>query len=106
MARLGSWVLPAKPAAGVKVDAPSSPSQTTLPADRLKEIQAAVEASPSKIAVIFARDHQVPGPSMHASKLSPFADGSPSWDHVAIAWMDANGNLVFAEARPVNGGGG
>ena len=44
-----------------------TPSQTTLPADRLKEIQAAVEASPSKVAVIFVRDHQVPGPSMHAS---------------------------------------
>jgi hypothetical protein len=104
MARLGPWVLPAKPAAGVKVDAaPSSPSQTTLPADRLKEIQAAVEASPSKIVVIFGRDHQVPGKSMHFSTKDKFSDGSPSWDHVAIAWMDANGNLVFAEARPING---
>lgn len=97
------WTYTSKPAAGVKVDAPSTPSPTILPADRLKEIQTAVEASPNKIAVIFARDHQVPGPSMHASKLAPFADGSRSWDHVAIAWMDANGNLVFAEARPENG---
>ncbi|MFL6822529.1 MAG: hypothetical protein ACJ8FA_08165 [Xanthobacteraceae bacterium] len=83
-----------------------SPSKTTLPADRLKEIQAAVEASPNKIAVIFARDHQVPGKSMHASDKFKFDDGSRSWDHVAIAWMDANGNLVFAEARPVNGAWG
>jgi hypothetical protein len=42
---------------------------------------------------------------MHASRLR-FADNSPSWDHVAIAWKDANGNLVFAEARPVNGAAG
>jgi hypothetical protein len=82
-----------------------SPSKTTVPADRLKEIQAAVETSPDGIAVIFGRDHQVPGPSMHASRLR-FADNSPSWDHVAIAWKDANGNLVFAEARPVNGAAG
>jgi hypothetical protein len=82
-----------------------SPSKTTVPADRLKEIQAAVETSRDGIAVIFGRDHQVPGPSMHASRLR-FDDNSPSWDHVAIAWKDANGNLVFAEARPVNGAAG
>jgi hypothetical protein len=106
--RLASWLQPAKPPekAATSLDGPSSPSQTTLPADRLKEIQAAVEASPSKIAVIFVRDHQVDGKSMHASTKFKFADGSPSWDHVAIAWMDANGNLVFAEARPVNGATG
>jgi hypothetical protein len=93
-----------------KGPAPSPPpdpgSKTTLPADRLKEIQAAVEASPSKIVVIFGRDHQVPGKSMHFSTKDRFSDGSPSWDHVAVAWMDANGNLVFAEARPVNGATG
>jgi hypothetical protein len=106
--RATKWLqTPTTPATsvGVQVDGPGSPSQTTLPADRLKEIQAAVEASPSKIAVIFVRDHQVPGPSMNASNFK-FADGSRSWDHVAIAWMDANGNLVFAEARPVNGAAG
>jgi hypothetical protein len=107
MARLGPWVLPAKPAAGVKVDAaPSSPSQTTLPADRLKEIQAAVEATPSGIAVIFVRGHQVPGKSMNFSDKDKFSDGSLSWDHVAVVWKDANGNLVFAEARPANGAWG
>jgi hypothetical protein len=103
MARLAPWVLPAKPAAGVKLDAPSTPSQSTLPADRLNEIQAAVEASPSGIAVIFGRGHQVPGKSMNFSTKDRFSDGSPSWDHVAIVWKDANGNLVFAEARPING---
>jgi hypothetical protein len=88
---------------GVQVEGPGTASQTTVPADRLKEIQAAVEASPSKIAVIFLRDHQVPGKSMHASEKFKFDDGKPSWDHVAIAWMDKSGNLVFAEARPANG---
>jgi hypothetical protein len=99
---------PEKPATsvGVQVDGPSIPSKTTLPADRLKEIQTAVEASPSKIAVIFVRDHQVDGKSMHASTKFKFDDGSPSWDHVAIAWMDPSGNLVFAEARPINGATG
>ena len=109
MARLAPWLKTAKPpekpatSVGVQIEGPGTPSQTTLPADRLKEIQAAVEASPSKIAVIFVRDHQVPGPSMHASNIFKFADGSRSWDHVAVAWMDTSGNLVFAEARPING---
>jgi hypothetical protein len=101
--RATKWLQPAKPAAGVKLDAPSTPSQSTLPADRLNEIQAAVEASPSGIVVIFGRGHQVPGKSMNFSTKDRFSDGSPSWDHVAIVWKDANGNLVFAEARPING---
>jgi hypothetical protein len=104
--RATKWLQPAKPAAGVKLDAPSTPSQSTLPADRLNEIQAAVEASPSGIAVIFVRGHQVPGKSMNFSTKDRFSDGSPSWDHVAVVWKDANGNLVFAEARPANGAWG
>ena len=47
--------------------------------DRLREIRAAVEASPSKIVLMVTRDHQdnTPG-SWHASKIS-LPDGQRGW---------------------------
>lgn len=73
--------------------------------DRLKEIRAAVEASPSKIVVIASRDHQdnTPG-SWHASKVS-LPDGSRGWDHISLAYLDKNGELAFVEKRPTPGDG-
>jgi hypothetical protein len=73
--------------------------------DRLKEIRAAVEASPSKIVVIVSRDHQdnTPG-SWHASKIA-LPDGSRGWDHISLAYLDKNGELAFVEKRPTPGDG-
>jgi hypothetical protein len=73
--------------------------------DRLKEVRAAVEASPSKIVVIASRDHQdnTPG-SWHASKVS-LPDGSRGWDHISLAYLDKNGELAFVEKRPTPGDG-
>ena len=67
--------------------------------DRMKEIRAAVEASPSKVALIFTRDHQDNEPgSLHASML-PLSSGERGYDHVAAAWLDEHGELVFGEMR-------
>jgi hypothetical protein len=46
-------------------------------------IRSAVDASPNKIAVISVKDH--------------YGDGS---GHLAVAWKDANDNLVFADVPP------
>jgi hypothetical protein len=71
--------------------------------DQIKELRAALEASPSKIVLIVTRDHQdnTPG-SWHASKIK-LPDGTPGWDHVAVAWADKHGNPVFAEKTPGKG---
>jgi hypothetical protein len=51
--------------------------------DKANYIRSAVDASPQKIAVIFLKDH--------------YANGG---GHIAVAWMDANNNLVFAQMAP------
>ena len=66
--------------------------------DRIKELRAALEASPSKIVLIVTRDHQDNEPgSKHADKKS---SGERGWAHVAIAFLDKDGNPVFAEKTP------
>ena len=67
--------------------------------DRIKELRAALEASPSKIVLIVTKDHQDNEPgSKHADKKS-LPSGERGWAHVAIAFLDKDGNPVFAE-RP------
>jgi hypothetical protein len=63
------------------------------------ELKAMVDASPSGIAVIVARD-KAGNPSWYkgASKLDPFKDGSPSWDHAAVAWKQ-DGVYWFGELQ-------
>ena len=51
--------------------------------ERESYIRSAVDASPHKVAVIFVKDH--------------YANGS---GHIAVAWKDANDNLVFARMAP------
>lgn len=68
--------------------------------DRIKELRAALEASPSKIVLIVTRDHQDNEPgSKHADKKS-LPSGERGWAHVAIAFLDKDGNPVFAEKTP------
>src|ERR1700704_3952497 len=71
--------------------------------DQIKELRAALEASPSKIVLIVTRDHQVNTPgSWHATQLK-VPGGTAGGAQLAVARADKHGNPVFAEKTPGKG---
>ena len=60
-------------------------------------IREAVAASPDKVAIIFVKGH----PEKDGPGASRFATTDQNgWDHVAAAWQDKDGNLVFRDMTP------
>ena len=62
-----------------------------------RHIRAELEASPSKIVLLVNSAHQGNEPSKFHSSFVPLPSGQPGWDHIAVAWLDQNGELQFGQ---------
>jgi hypothetical protein len=62
-----------------------------------RHIRAELEASPSKIVLLVNSAHQGNEPSKFHSSFIPLPSGQPGWDHIAVAWLDQNGELQFGQ---------
>ena len=66
-----------------------------------RHIRAELEASPSKIVLLVNSEHAANAdePSKFHSSFVPLPSGQPGFDHIAVAWLDQNGELQFGQMR-------
>src|SRR5262249_6119922 len=77
----------------------TSGRQAMLPDnDTLRGIKASVLASPSGVVLIVNSGHEdnEPGGSGNAGDFL-LPSGKRGWDHIAVAWLDKNGELQFGQ---------